>query len=151
VLANDDRGGWRDRQQAWWWQRRTVRRVEWGEIAMVEWPWLLPWVTAARKKGTGIGATARGGSGYMGYMWSGGGGRSADSADARWPMVTKPPRHHRARVGALWLEHAAMVHRGPLASGPCHSKSSLNYHNLSNSKRNSSRCQKFTKFCRSIG
>jgi hypothetical protein len=95
-----------------------ARRVEWGEIAMAEWPLLLPWVTAVRKKGAGIRATARGGHGCMGYARSGGGGRSAYNTNMRWQVVTEPPRRLYAHVSALWSGHAARAVVGRWQAGP---------------------------------
>jgi hypothetical protein len=44
-----------------------------------------------------------------------------------WRAVAKPPQCHRACMGARWLGHTAMGHRGLLASGPCHLNFSLNF------------------------
>jgi hypothetical protein len=52
---------------------------------------------------------------------------SADSVGARWQAVAEPLWRRRVRVGARWPGHAAMGHRGPLASRPYHLNFSLNF------------------------
>jgi hypothetical protein len=127
VLTDDgNNGGWRSRQWAQQWQRRMARRVEWGESLAA---------ATRERRGTGprCGSYAglrtwntHGGSGCMGCAWSGGGGWSVDSVDARWWVVTKPTWHCRTCVGTRWPGHVDMCRCGPLASGPCHSNSFLN-------------------------
>jgi hypothetical protein len=58
---------------------------------------------------------ARGGGGCMGCAWSGGGGRSADSANARWWVVTEPPWCRCACVGARWPGHTTMGRKRALS------------------------------------
>jgi hypothetical protein len=118
VLTDDgNSGGWRSRQRAQQWQRRMARRVEWGES--------LAAATRERRRtrprcGSYAGIrtwNTHGGSGCMGCVWSGGGGWSADSVDARWRTVTEPPWPGHVHACTL-ARHAAMGHRGLLAHGP---------------------------------
>jgi hypothetical protein len=80
VLVDDgNSGGWRGRQCAQQWQKQTTRRAEWGgSLAAVkeeEGNEVLVWPL----RGIRV-RHARGGSGCMGCVWSGGGERSTAQA-----------------------------------------------------------------------
>jgi hypothetical protein len=127
VLMDDgNSGGWHGQQRAQQCQRQTARRAEWGERLVA---------AASVRRGTGPQRgrytwirmrQTHGGGGCMGCAWSRGGGRSADTTNARWCVVIEPPQCRRTSVVARWLGHTAMGRRGPPASGPCHSNSFLN-------------------------